>query len=66
MSSVVHPPFLPKRIGYKTGPMSPEKKAAMLAKRFATLAKKKAAAAAKLKRDADDLRWYNGYYARNY
>jgi hypothetical protein len=66
MSSVVHPPFLPKRIGYKTGPMSPEKKAAMLLKRSATLAKKKAAAEAKLKRDADDLRWYNGYYAVNY
>jgi len=66
MSSVVHPPFLPKRIGCKTGPMAPEKKAAMLLKRSATLAKKKAAVAAKLKRDADDLRWYNGYYAMNY
>ena len=66
MSFVVHPPFVPKRIGYKTGPMSPEKKAAMLAKRFATLAAKKAAAELKRKRDADDLRWYQGYYARNY
>lgn len=66
MSSVVHPPFIAKRIGCKTGPMSPEKKAAMLAKRAATLANKKAAAEKQRLRDADNLRWYNGYYARNY
>ena len=46
--------------------MSPEKKAAMLAKRAITLAAKKAAAEKQRRRDADNLRWYNGYYARNY
>jgi len=66
MSSVVHPPFIPKRIGRKTGPMSPKKKAAMLAKRAATLAAKKAAAEKQCRRDTDNLRWYNGYYASPY
>ena len=66
MSSVVHPPFIPKRIGRKTGPMLPEKKAAMLAKRAITLAAKKAAAEKQRRRDADNLRWYNGYYASPY
>jgi hypothetical protein len=66
MSSVVHPPFVPKRIGKKTGPMSPEKKAAMLLKRAATLAKKKAAIAEQRRRDANNMRWYNGYYASSY
>jgi hypothetical protein len=66
MSSVVHPPFIPKRIGCKTGPMSPEKKAIMLAKRAATLAAKKAAAETQRRRDEDNLRWYNGYYASPY
>lgn len=63
MSSVVHPPFTPKRIGCKTGPMLPEKKAAMLLKRAATLAAKKVAAETKRRRDADLLRWYEGFYA---
>jgi hypothetical protein len=62
MFSVVHPPFVPKRIGKKTGPMSPQKKAAMLLKRAATLAKKKAA----IDEQRRAWRWYNGYYASSY
>ena len=47
-------------------PMPPEKKAAMLVKREATKAAKKTLADNKRKRDADDMRWYNGAYASPY
>ncbi len=47
-------------------PMDPVKKAAMLAKRIATKAKKDAAATKQRKIDADNLAWYKGAYASPY
>ena len=47
-------------------PLSAEKKAAMLAKRLATKMLKKALADKQRKRDADNMRWYNGAYASPY
>ena len=47
-------------------PMSPDKKAAMLAKRKATKELKKMLAEKKRKRDEDDMKWYHGAYSSNY